>query len=151
MPGDLFFRFVTNGYIDPWLAEAKDQNQVVIESAALAVGRMTSRFHVVYDGVLGPWYLPTFIEVSGLEALHYAVLLPPLSVCAERVAARAGHGFKDLDATEHMWREFKRGTEGGLERHILDDLASPTMIAQQIAKRVCDGTLRYEHNGGPSA
>jgi hypothetical protein len=144
--GDLFLGFVRNGYIDPWLSGANDQNRVVIEAAALAAGRLASRFHVVYDGVLGPWYLPTFVAVSGLAAVHYALLMPPLSMCVERVASRADHGFTDLDATQHMWRDFERST-GGLQRHILDGVASPATLAQQISLRVTDGTLRYERNG----
>lgn len=145
--GDLFFQFVRNGFVDPWLAEAGDQNQVIVEAAALAAGRLTRRFNVVYDGVVGPWYLPTFFEVSGLETVHYAVLLPPLAVCVERVASRSDHGFTDLDATEHMWRDFDRST-AGLAQHILNDTGSPAELAQQIAHRVTDGTLRYHPTGG---
>lgn len=141
--GDLFFDFVRNGYIDPWLPEAHDQNQVVTEAAALAAGRLATRFHVVYDGVVGPWYLPEFVKASGLSAVHYAVLLPPLPVCLERVASRAKHGFTDLDAAEHMWRDFDHGTTG-LRRHLLQDVASPATLARQLANRVTDGTLVYD-------
>jgi cytidylate kinase len=141
--GDLFFGFVRNGSVDPWLAAADDQNKVIIEAAALAVGRLTQRFDVVYDGVVGPWYLPTFVEVSGLEVLHYAVLMPPLSVCMQRVDSRVGHGFTDLEATEHMWRDFDRSTTGS-ERHVLIGTGSPAEIAQQIRERVTSGSLRYE-------
>ena len=52
--------------------------------------------HVVYDGVIGPWFLPTFVDTSTLERVHYAVLLPPLEVCLRRVRVRTGHGFTDL-------------------------------------------------------
>jgi hypothetical protein len=147
--GDLFFGFVRNGYVDPWLADAKDQNEVIIEAAALATGRLSRRFGIVYDGVVGPWYLPTFLKVSGLGSLHYAVLLPPLSVCRERVASRPDHGFTDLPATERMWREFDESTTG-LEAHILNSTASATELAQQIANRVKDGSLRYESAGDES-
>ncbi len=141
--GDLFFGFVRNGYIDPWRPEAGDQNQVVTEAAALATGRLTSGFHVVYDGVIEPEYLPKFMDVAGLPSVHYVVLLPPLAVCAERVASRTDHGFTDLDATADMWRKFERSLDG-LERHVLDGLASPESLARQIAGRVMDGSLCYQ-------
>lgn len=141
--GDLFFGFVRRGYIKPWLPEAKDQNALVIEAAALAVGRLARRFHVVYDGVVGPWYLPTFADTSGLDVLHYAMLLPPLSVCVERVASRAEHGFTNLDATRHMWDDFERSRRG-IQSRVIDDVASPEALAQQIAHRVADGSLRYD-------
>ena len=146
--GDLFFGFLRSGYVDPWLPEAKGQNAVVIEAAALATGRLARRFHVVYDGVVGPWYLPTFAKVSGVRVLHYAVLLPPLSVCIERVTSRAGHGFSDLGAAEHMWQDFEGATQG-LAAHVLDAVTSPKALAKQIAQRVTDGSIRYDCEESP--
>jgi cytidylate kinase len=140
--GDLFFTFVRNGWVDPWLPEAEEQNRVVIRAAAQAVGPLAGRYHVVYDGVVGPWYLQTFLAVSGLEHLHYAVLFPPLSVCRDRVATRKGHGFTDMAATEHMWRDFE-GSLHGMAPHVLDGTASPASLARTIADGVVDGRLRY--------
>jgi hypothetical protein len=45
-------------------------------------------FKVVFDGVMGPWFLPTFFEATGVHGLHYAVLLPSVDRCVGR--ARAG-------------------------------------------------------------
>jgi cytidylate kinase len=145
--GDSFFAFVRNGYVDPWLEGARDQNQVVTEAAAAAVGRLERRFDVVYDGVVGPWILPAFLTAAGLGAVHYAVLLPPLIVCLERVASRRNHGFTDLDATEHMWRDFEHGTVG-LERHVLDEVGSPEDLAHRIARSIPDGALRHRGDAG---
>ena len=50
---------------------------------------------MVYDGVVGPWFLPAFVEGvarQGLRVpgeLHLAVLLPDLAVTARRVAELA--------------------------------------------------------------
>jgi len=148
--GDVFFGFVRNGYIDPWLKEARDQNELVTEAAASAVGRLARRFHVVYDGVVGPWYLKRFLSASGLEAVHYAMLLPPLTVCLQRVATRANHGFTDLDAAEHMWRDFDPSVHG-LGRHVLAAMAPPAEIAQCLARHITDGTMRYERHGADAS
>ena len=142
--GDQFFEFLRRGYVDPWLAEAEEQNTAVTEAAALATGRLAQRYHVVYDGVLGPWYVPTFMQEAGLRALHYAVLLPPLPVCIERVASRAGHGFKDPAATEQMWHDFDSGIDEGLAAHVLHEVAPPHTLAEQILRLVTEGRIQYD-------
>jgi len=105
--GDDFFAFIDQGYIAPWTAEAHQQNEIVVEAAAAAAGRLTlGGYTVVYDGVIGPWFLEPFSEAAALDCLHYVLLLPPERVCVERVRSRVGHGFTDLDAARHMYREF---------------------------------------------
>jgi len=68
------------------------------------------------------------------------VLLPDEDVCVERVGSRTGHGFTDLDATRHMYREF---AESALEeRHVMRTVAAPEDLASSIVERVLDGSLR---------
>src|SRR5215218_330537 len=91
--GDDFFAYVSEGWIAPWLPEAREQNDVVLRAAASAAGRFAAGgYPVVYDGVVGPWFLPLFAAASGLDALSYVVLLPAERTCVERVAGRIGHG-----------------------------------------------------------
>jgi cytidylate kinase len=138
--GDDFFGFLRRGAIAPWRPEAHAQNTVVIQAAAAAAGVLTGRCDVVYDGVVGPWFLPTFLDGSRLDHLHYAVLLPPLEVCRQRVSSRTGHGFADPDATAHMWREF---AQARAERHTLTEVAPPEDIAGWITAGVASGILRH--------
>ena len=147
--GDAFFAFLHSGAVDPWLEEAAAQNKTVIEAAAAAVGRLARRFRVVYDGVLGPWYLPSFLDQSGLQSLHYAVLLPPLTVCLDRVTERRNHGFTDLDATQHMWQDFKRSIDDGFERHVIDTLEDPSELVRMLAERMDDRTISYPSTPSP--
>src|SRR5665811_726433 len=66
--GDDVFAFLREGAIAPWLPEAHSQNEVVIRAAAAAAGHLASgSCTVVYDGVVGPWFLPTFVEAAGLR------------------------------------------------------------------------------------
>jgi adenylate kinase family enzyme len=105
--GDQFFGFLRAGFIDPWRPESDKQNEVVTQSAAAAVGKLVQGgITVVYDGVVGPWFVPAFLAGTGLDRLDYAVLMPEEVCCARRVRERSGHGFTDIPATRHMYREF---------------------------------------------
>jgi cytidylate kinase len=140
--GDQFFAFLRKGVVPPWLDAAHDQNVTVIEAAAAATGRLAARFDAVYDGVVGPWFLDSFFRAVGLSHLHYVVLLPPLTVCLDRVRTREGHGFTDLDAAEKMWHAFQRS---GIDpRHVVSDHEkAPAELACFLARRVDDGTFRH--------
>ncbi|MGH3332879.1 MAG: AAA family ATPase [Nocardioidaceae bacterium] len=140
--GDDFFAFLRNGAIPPWLESAHQQNTAVVEAAAAATGRLAGQCNVVYDGVVGPWFLRTFLEVAGLKQLHYVMLLPSLDVCLERVRNRQGHGFTDLDAAGHMWHDFHRVEID--PRHVIDDQGrQPVEIARAIAEHVNEKTTSY--------
>jgi cytidylate kinase len=126
--GDAFFAFLRRGYIEPWKPSSHEQNTVVVEAAAAAVGRLSGHCSVVYDGVVGPWFLPAFLAASGVSRLHYVVLLPPLEVCVSRVERRTGHGFTDLTATRQMYEQFAAATQE-LSSHVV----SSDLPAQDLA------------------
>ena len=143
MEGDRFFAFLRRGFISPWLPEAHHQNTAVVEAAARAAGLLAGHCDVVYDGVIGPWFIRTFLEHTGLDEVHYVVLLPPLGVCLERVRTREGHGFTDLEAAEHMWHDFDRAEIA--DRHRLRiPAAEPAEMAEQIMLRAQNGSLIYK-------
>ena len=105
---------------------------MIIEAAAAAAGRFADICTVVYDGVLGPWFLPTFVRVSGLAYLHYVILLPPLEVCLERVQNRADHGFGDLSVTGDLYEPFA-GTDVD-RRHVINESDDhPAKVAELIS------------------
>ena len=140
--GDAFFGMIKRGYVLPWLPQADRQNTVIIEAAAAAAGRLCGLYSVVYDGVLGPWFLPTFVRATGLANLHYVVLLPPLEVCLERVSSRVGHGFTDLSATRDLYQQFADARVD--RRHMITEAASdPTRLAEVIDGQVGDGVFGY--------
>ena len=119
--GDAFFGFLATGRIEPWRAESNEQNTIVIQAAAKAAGTFVrGGFATVYDGVVGPWFLDTFLEATGLDALDYAILLPTVEQCVARVMARTGHEFADEGATRTMHAEFERAAPS--PRHVLRGL-----------------------------
>jgi predicted ABC-type ATPase len=139
--GDEFFAFIRQGYVMPWLDEAHQQNGVVLAAAAAATGRLVAGgYPVVYDGVIGPWSLAAFLAATGLSELHYAVLLPPVQCCLERVRSRVGHGFTDLAATRDVHRQFADARIPA--RHLFtDERDDPATVAAHIRERVSDGSL----------
>ena len=142
--GDAFFGFLATGSIAPWLPEANQQNQVVTRAAASAAGQYASGgYFTVYDGIVGPWFLRTFALASGLDELHYVILLPPVDICVERVATRLDHAFADEGATRHMHEEF---VSADIEpRHVLD---APPDDVEDVVRAVLSaleaGSLVYQ-------
>ena len=140
--GDDFFGFLAAGAIEPWLPESQSQNEIVTEAAARATGRFVEDYETVYDGVIGPWALPSFASACGLDTLDYLVILPPVEACVARVAARTGHGFTDQAATRQMHAEFRDATVDA--RHVLtSSVWDLEQTLEQINAARKSGRLRY--------
>ena len=148
--GDAFFGFVARGSITPWLPEANQQNEVITRAAAAAAGRYADGgFVTVYDGIVGPWFLPTFLTASGLRGLDYVVLLPAVERCLERMRTRRGHGFKDEQAALHMYRAFADADIDG--RHVLHDPPDdPDEAAGVVVSAFRSGRLAYPAERRPA-
>lgn len=140
--GDRFFGFLAAGAIEPWLPGSQEQNEVVTQAAAAAAGTFAARFETVYDGVVGPWLLPTFARGTGLARLDYVLLLPPVDTCVRRVATRSGHGFTDEAATRKLHAEFAGADVEG--RHVLRDSGPPAEVAMRIERARGSGAFAHE-------
>jgi predicted ABC-type ATPase len=138
--GDAFFGFLDRGSIAPWLPEADAQNEIVVRAAAAAAGTFAVSYVTVYDGIIGPWFLPAFREATGLAVLHYAVLLPGVDECVGRVSTRQGHGFRDAAATRHMHGEFSRACRDLEQRHVVI-AEPPDAVAGEVLRRWRAGEL----------
>ena len=141
--GDAFFAFLARGAIEPWLPASRRQNEIVVRAAAAATGRFASGgYATVYDGVLGPWFLPDFAAQAGVGELHYVILLPQAERCVRQVATRAGHGFADEAATRQMHGEFARSAID--QRHVITDPGTtPEDVTAEVLARFRAGSLRY--------
>ncbi len=140
--GDVFFGFVARGYIDPWLAESHEQNTVVTEATARATSVFArGGFTTIFDGMVGPWFLPTFLEHAGVESVHYAALLPSAETCVARVLARTDHGFREETVTREMHASF---ADGGIDpRSVIDAEPDPVSVAGEVLRRFGAGELSY--------
>ncbi len=148
--GDAFFDFLAAGAVEPWLPESHRQNKVVTEAAGAATACFVrAGYETVFDGIVGPWFLPTFAAAAGLRTLDYVVLLPSVEQCLERVASRSGHEFSNADATRKMHHEFERAASES-SFVFRDDEASAETAATVIAESRTNGELRWE-SGRPSS
>lgn len=139
--GDAFFGFLASGAVAPWLPESAAQNETVTRAAGRATASfVTAGYATVYDGVLGPWFLPTFARAAELPELDYVILLPSVETCVRRVAHRVGHGFDDEAATRTMHAEFERAA---IEKRFVvrDDQATAAAVADEVEARRAVGSL----------
>lgn len=112
------------------------------EAAGAAAGRLAAGgFTVVYDGVIGPWFLETFRAATRAAFLHYAILLPPERVCLDRVRSRADHGFTDQQAALHMYQQFARADID--PRYVIASIDDASTLAYQLFHLVRQGRLRW--------
>ena len=140
IPSDWFFSLWHRGAIDPWLPQALPQTTVAADAAAAATGAFArADCQVVYDGFIPPGDLPGSV-------LHYAVILPPVTTCTDRVTSRAGRRFTSVDATRAMHRDFVQATLDA--RYLITDAeAAPKDVARQILDRLAAGSLRWRAPG----
>jgi len=147
---DWFFAKLRRGAIEPWRAEAHDQNRTVLRAAAAAVaGFARGGYFTVAEGIVYPFMLDIFEEAcrpTGIE-LHYAVLRAPTDVVLRRVAARqhdpAHFGaLADTAVVDDLWQQFE--AHGVDERHRVDAGAGqrPEDVAAEIEDRLGAGFLR---------
>ena len=142
--GDSFYGFLAAGAIEPWLPESHEQNTVVTKAAASATGAFArGGYATVYDGVVGPWFLPTFADATGLTELDYVVLLPSVETCVQRVLTRQGHGFADEATTRKMHGEFASAQLS--RRHVIHDPPDqPGEVVAMIEGLRSTGDLRFK-------
>lgn len=140
--GDAFYRFLDQDAVTPWRPEASDQNRVVIRASGAAAGEYArGGYEAVFDGVMGPWWLPTFFEATELDQLHYAILLPSVERCVRNVATRQGHD-NDEPGTRYMHDQFQKARVD--TRHLLTDPpASPEDTATEVLSRYRNGLFAY--------
>lgn len=140
--GDAFFRFLDQGAQTPWRPEAKVQNQTVIRASGAAAGQFArGGYESVFDGVMGPWFLPAFFEATGLNELHYAVLLPSVERCVQNGTTREGN--RDGEpGTRYMHEQFEQARIDA--RHlIIEPRGTPEEVATSILSRYRQGAFAY--------
>jgi broad-specificity NMP kinase len=139
---DDFYAWVVSGYVDPWKPEAQAQNVALISAMAAAAARIAAAgYQVVVDGILGPWFLDPWRELS--EPVAYVVLRPSVDVAEQRAAARGDHPLKDLSVVGVMHAAF--ADLGALESHALDTSSmAPAETADEVLRRLHAGLLALD-------
>ena len=159
VPADEYWRFIRTGYIAPWRPESQAQNATVID--ALSSGAVTyaaGGYHVVLDGIIGPWFLNRLLAraCTGQVDVHYVILRPVQTVAAQRILGRpedelsgrhqaiAAERPDDPGAAARMYQEFS--ALGAYEKHVIDSSAmSAEETAEVVRQLVATGHLRVSH------
>ena len=105
---------------------------------------MRGGYFTVFDGMIGVWFLPTFLRAARLDeadTVDYVVVMPSVEQCVERVRTRVGHGFSDETATRKMHHEFTSALVD--PRHVLVPGAGGVEdVVAAISERLAAGSLR---------
>lgn len=142
---DDFWRYIRNGYVEPWLPESDQQNEVVMGAICTTAAEFArGGYEVVLDGVLGPWFLSALTERCPFDefTVDYLVLLPGLDVVLTNLAQRVGHEFNSVDAATHMHQQFE-SERSLIADHILDtgsESPEQSLARAQVAR--AEGRLR---------
>ena len=118
LSGDVFYQFIAHP-ISPILAESHAQNTVVTRAIARAARIFASGdYEVFVDGVVGPWFLPTFVkELEDVPVLiHYVVVRASFEDTLRRATSRPSPA--DEQIVRHMYDQF--ASLGPLEGHTID-------------------------------
>jgi len=118
---DMFYRAIRAGFVLPYLPEAEQQNEVVIEAIVATVAIYAQGgYNVVVDGIIGPWFLPPFRAMAAHDrlTLSYVVLRPDVDTTLSRARGRVGNELTDVDAITGLHSAFEQLAE--LESHAID-------------------------------
>lgn len=146
---DWFFTKLRRGAVEPWKAEAHEQNRVVLAAAAAAVAEFAGGgYFTVAEGILYPFMLDLFQTACAPLAidLSYAMLRAPVDVVQQRVQERRAEprhasALADAKVVDDLWAQFER--HGVEERHRVDGgQNSPAGVAEEIDHRLAAGDFR---------
>jgi RecA/RadA recombinase len=136
LAGDQVFHWVAGGYVPPWMPGTSRQNRTVISAiAAAAVQFADGGYDVFVDGIVGPWFLPHWLQVAGRgRPTHYLVLRPSRQTAALRATGRRAPGdLVDPHPVAAMFDAFE--DLGCFEAHVLDsssqDLSATAAAIQE--------------------
>lgn len=133
---DDFWHSIVTGAVPPYLPEADDQNQTVMEViAGAAFSYAAGGFTTVVDGIIGPWMLHHFQDLMDCHPripLHYIVLFPDSDIVLSRATARTSpNALTDTQPILGLWEQF--ADLGTLSSHSLDTSHdSPADTVQRV-------------------
>ncbi|CBG71348.1 conserved hypothetical protein [Streptomyces scabiei 87.22] len=145
---DDFWRSIKRGWIAPYLPEAHEQNQVVLQVlVSAAFGYAEGGYQVICDGIVGPWFID-FFRVTARERalpLSYVILRPDKHTTLERATSRAGDALTDPEPVRSLHGQFSN--LAAYEAHVLD---STTLTSEATADSILRGVARGAYLLDPS-
>jgi predicted kinase len=138
---DDFWRFIRTGAIPPYLPQAHQQNAVVIAALGrTAAAYAAGGYHVIVDGIIGPWFIERFCAAADpvAEHIHYLVLRPDEATTIHRAIHRGPDALTATEPIHSMYRQF--ADLGPYEHHVIDTTTlDPAATAERIQQALTKG------------
>ena len=143
LESDWFFRSIRSGFVAPWLPDAHSQNAAAMVAAAdAAAAYADAGYSVVWDGIVGPWFLDLVVRrlVAREISVHYLVLRPGRATASQRVRGRGDT--PEASGAETMYDQF--ADLGELERHVISSDAPAEEVIAACRTALADGSLKVK-------
>ena len=141
LESDWFFRSIRSGFVSPWLPEAHSQNAAVMVVATdAAAAYADAGYTVVWDGIVGPWFLDLVAPRLGAREIRvqYLVLRPKRVTASHRVRDRGDT--PETSGAETMYDQFADLEE--LESHVVSSDAPAKQVIEACRTALADGSLQ---------
>ncbi|MEZ5410175.1 MAG: NUDIX domain-containing protein [Acidimicrobiales bacterium] len=143
LESDWFFRWIRSGFIPPHLPASHSQNTAVMDLVTdTAAGYADAGYVVVWDGIVGPWFLDRVVARLAARGVRVRFLV----VRAERETAlarvRERDGAVEVSGAEVMWDQF--ADLGDLERHVVSGEGDRGEVVARCRAALADGGLALE-------
>ena len=140
LESDWFFRSIRSGFVAPWLPGAHAQNETVIDVATgAAAAYADAGYTVVWDGVVGPWFLDQVVRRLRARKIRvqYLVLRPGRVAALERVRER--EDTPDATGADAMYQQF--ADLGEFESHVVSSDRPAAQVIAACRAALADGGL----------
>lgn len=148
LESDWFFRSIKSGFVAPWLPDAHSQNAAVMVAAAdAAAAYADAGYTVVWDGIVGPWFLGLIARRLGDREIRvqYLVLRPKRVTASHRVRDRGDT--PETSGAETMYDQF--ADLGELESHVISSDAPADQVIEACRAALANGSLQVELDSWP--
>ena len=143
MESDWFFQSIRSGFVAPWLPDAHNQNAAVMVAVAdAAAAYADAGYTVVWDGIVGPWFLDRVARRLGTRGIRvqYLVLRPRRVTASQRVRGRGDT--PETSGAETMYDQF--ADLGGFEPHVVSSDAPAEEVIEACRAALVEGSLEVD-------
>ncbi|MFN3220060.1 MAG: AAA family ATPase [Acidimicrobiales bacterium] len=143
LESDWFYRSIRSGFVPPHLPASHAQNTAIMDIVAdAAAGYAAAGYVVVWDGIVGPWFLD---RVAG-RLMARGVVVRYLVVRAERETSltrvRERDGATAASCAEAMWDQF--ADLGDVESYVVASDGSVLEVLARCRAALVNGGLRLD-------